>query len=183
MYSFKIKTYLDKESAINYMIQLLKNKIVRKKINNAMNTYYINKNKVAILRYNNPNINKIPDSNFYDYIYVDSWSFSDILNKDNNTSRAKEDIIHKIKESESSIDMNKTYTDTNIFIMEYKNENYENNYWYLKPTGENRIEYIDFTEPDSITTLPLSNDYYYKLTPGHLYGIQIAVNMLMLIRY
>jgi hypothetical protein len=184
MYSLKIKTYLDKESTINYMIDTLKDRIIRNQINKTMNIYYVNKDKVAILRDNKPNIFETPDGNYYDYIYIDSWSISDILKKDDKTSRTRIDIVYKIKESDSPINMSRTYTDTNPFILEYKKDDYQNNrYWYLKPMGENNIEYIDFTEPESIITLPLSNDYYYKLMPGHLYGIQIAVNMLMLIMY
>lgn len=183
MYTLKIKTYLDRESTINYMIDVLKDKITRKQIDKTMKLYYVNKDKVAILRDNKPNIFEIPDSNYYDYIYINSWSILDILKKDDKTSRTRIDIAYKIKESKSHINMNRTYTDTNPFILEYKKDNYQHKYWYLKPMGENNIEYIDFTEPESIITLPLSNNYYYKLIPGHLYGIQIAVNMLMLIMY
>jgi hypothetical protein len=56
--------------------------------------------------------------------------------------------------------------------------------WFLKPTGENRLEMVEYksSEQEPRILVPISSDYVYKLDKLKTYGVLVGLNTLVVIR-
>lgn len=140
--------------------------------------------KIAFVRKETPNPKKLPLPDEYHFIDIPSWTFQDIRKHED----PKSESYSQIKGLDMAKEGFKTFTDTNPFVLVKKKKTERGKKptvdWYLKPTGENRLQMIEYNynKSKSEMLLPIEKDYCYKLQRGKTYGVLVGLNTLVVIR-